>query len=166
MKPVCITFAGVPGSSKTPIAHHLSCVFNLPILANDVIRTELREDTLSNVLDQYKYLERVIQRIESLTEKRRSFIYDASNDRHWYKFLQNKGMSDYEVVVISIDLTRSFYMTLLDAKKYEVFMNKIDTYMKDHENFLENSKMRIICHINDDNFSHRLETAEASVKTF
>jgi adenylylsulfate kinase-like enzyme len=67
MNKFCLTFAGVVGSSKTPITNYLSGQLNLPVLNNDAIRTEVLEDLGEFNFDEY--IKRRNERAESILKK-------------------------------------------------------------------------------------------------
>src|SRR5258708_2412315 len=87
MKPYVVTFAGIPGTSKSIIAQHLSCTFDLPIFATDVIRYEVKEDlqvsdiNLPEALSLYE--KRRDNRFTKLLNDKKCFIFDGSQDRNW-----------------------------------------------------------------------------------
>lgn len=79
-----VTFAGSPGSSKTPIATYLSGKFGLPIFNNDSIRTEVTEDLLK--FNEEEFRQRSLKRLNDLFNQGDSFILDASIDREWKNY--------------------------------------------------------------------------------
>ena len=90
----CVLFSGVTGSSKTPIANYISIQFNLHVLNNDTIHTEVREDLL--VFDETEYIKRRNERIEVALKRNKSFIYDASIDRNWIEKNQEFNKHGYK----------------------------------------------------------------------
>jgi hypothetical protein len=166
MKPYCITFAGPFGCSKSPVAQYLSCALGCPSLANDVIRNEVREDQLSNQLDQDEYFARVTERIHTLVEHRQNFIHDASSDRLWDKFVSNFGSDQYRLGIISFDLSPAFYRRLIAAKQYPLTEADIDRYLADHQTFMERTDTPIILRITDDTFATRLTDSVRAVNNF
>ena len=166
IKPVCITFAGPFGCSKSPVAQYLACELGWPIISNDVIRNEVREDMLSNELDIPEYHRRLYARLEGLIARGQDSIHDGSNDRRFEKFVPYFVDSPYRVGVISFDLSPEFYRRLIKAKQYPLSEAQIDGYIADHANFLEKHSDAIICRITDQVFPKRLETALAAVKIF
>lgn len=166
MKPFCITFAGPAGCSKTPVAQYLSCQLGLPVLSNDTVRTELKEDQMQYEFDQAEYERRVIARIKDLAARKQSFIYDASNDRHWQRFLSNFEPGSYDFGVISYDFSASFYNQLLVAKKYEQWLPVADVYQGQHDAFVDAFGDDIICSITDESFQNRLAIALAASRKF
>ena len=166
MKPICITFAGPYGASKSPIAQYLSCQLGWPRLENDVIRKEVREDQLSPALDTEEYNRRAVARIKELVQARQNFIYDASQDRGWQTFMHNFEPDAYQFGVISIDLSPSFYKKLIQAKEYPLTDQETERYLAEHQQFLDRFSDAIICHITDENFLHRLNVAWQAVRQF
>jgi hypothetical protein len=166
MKPICITFAGPLGCSKSPVAQFLACELGWPLFANDVVRNEVREDQLQPELDQQEYADRVVTRIKDLASRNQSLIYDASNDRHWDKLLQNFEPDQYRFAVISFDLSEGFYRELLQAKNYALSETQTTQYIADHNAFLERTDIPIIHRITDENFAKRLDTSLQAVQTF
>lgn len=156
----CIAFAGVPGSSKTPIAHYLSEQFGLPIFCSDAIRTEVKED--KGWFDIPEFDRRRTARLRDLVSCGRSFIHDGSLDRQWDTFKAELSRSGYEEFAISIDLSRRFLENLYTAKGYVT--EEIDQYLADHEQFLNNYNRAIGLHITDKDFSDRLQLAAEAVK--
>ena len=86
-KPFIITFAGPPGTSKTPIAFYLSHTFRLPIIQMDAIRMEVREDLLiedgNDPRVRKEFLRRAYERYQPLLQEGVCFIDDSSADRSW-----------------------------------------------------------------------------------
>ena len=149
------------GSSKTPIAHYLSCKFLLPIFSNDAIRTEVQEDLLAP--DQKEYEKRRDARVLKILKAGYSFIYDASIDREWvdkHKWLENYG---YEKFIISIDLSKDFLVKLHKVKGYDETLKRIDELIADHNNFLANYGDQVNTRISDKDFYDRLEICAKEV---
>ncbi len=166
MKPFCITFAGPAGCSKSPVAQYLSCQLNVPVMSNDVIRTEVREDHMGAVLDQKDYTRRVVERVKDLAARKVSFIYDASNDRKWLRFLENFEPDSYVIGVISYDLSPAFYKAMLAAKQYCEILDGADNYLAQHKAFIEKHPDVVICSITDHNFPDRLDIALRASQQF
>ncbi|PIR79981.1 MAG: hypothetical protein COU25_02430 [Candidatus Levybacteria bacterium CG10_big_fil_rev_8_21_14_0_10_35_13] len=150
-----VLFAAPVGTSKTPIAHFLSSKLSIPVHSNDAIRSEVAEDLL--FFDQKEYEKRRDKRLEEIFKKGNPFILDASIDREWddnYKKLINE--SNYKIFIISIDLSKEFIVKLFKTKDYTAF-DKLDGWIKDHEEFLEKYKNLVNFHITDENFKDRLK---------
>ncbi|MFH0927984.1 MAG: hypothetical protein V1821_00755 [bacterium] len=155
MKPkFLILFAGAVGSSKTPIAHHLSYHLKLPIFSNDAIRTEVIEDI--GRFDEREYLKRRDARLYELLGSGASFIYDASIDREWENRRSQVAELGYEVFIISLDLSRAALERLYRAKGYQESAKRLDELMNDHGNFIASHQKDIALHLNDQNFGNRL----------
>ncbi|MBI2448316.1 hypothetical protein HYV44_02015 [Candidatus Microgenomates bacterium] len=158
---ILIAFAGVPGTSKSPIAHYLSIKLGIPVFSNDVIRTEVKED-LGN-FDFEEYCERRDKRIHEAVERGLSIIYDASADREW---VDRKAVAEkfgYRYFIISIDLSRNFILKLYEAKGYADLIPEIEKCFDDHEKFLAQFSADVGIHIADKDFPNRLEIALKAV---
>ena len=159
----CITFAGVPGSSKSPIANHLSWNLGLPIFNNDTIRTEVKEDLLK--FDQKEYEKRRDERAINLMDSRKSFIYDASVDRMWETHSKRLEKRGYEVFIISLDLSESLLDNIYRAKGYTEFA-QLGLRQPEHDKFLEEFGHLVNLHIDDEGFPRRLELSLGAVKAW
>lgn len=166
LKPVCITFAGPFGCSKSPVAQYLSCEFGLPVFSNDIIRNEVREDTMKSELDIPTYRERWYPRLARLIARGQSFIHDSSNDRRWEEFMAYFNNTPYRIPVVSFDLSPEFYRRLIKTKEYPLTEEQIDGYLADHARFLEKHSDVVICRITDETFPKRLETALTATRSF
>lgn len=155
MKHRCITFAGVPGSSKTPIATYLSYTLGLPLFISDAIRTEVKEDQL--FFDIPEFDRRLLARLEEPVASKQSFIYDASVDRSWPETKRRLEAAGYSHFVISLDLSRELLIKLYRAKDYAYDQKLFDDYYAQHAAFLEDHTADIGLHITDNEFSERLE---------
>jgi predicted kinase len=102
--PICITFAGPVGSSKTPIATYLSWNLNLPVFNNDAIRSEVAEDLGKFDVEVYK--QRQKERAEQLIQSGINCILDASIDREWPNVKPKLLEKGYKCFIISLDLSR------------------------------------------------------------
>jgi hypothetical protein len=159
-----ITFAGAMGSSKTPIAHYLSIKLNLPIFNNDAIRSEVIEDI--GFLDQDEYIKRLDLRLKEIAGSGIPFIYDASIDRVWQDKKEYIIQAQYEPYIISLDLSKELLTKLYQAKKYNDSLLLIDTFIQDHNDFLEQYADDINLHITDKDFINRINIAYTHVKEY
>jgi len=160
-KPLCITFSGAIGSSKTPIANYLSGKLNLPVFNNDALRSEIIGDL--GFLDEKVHGELKERRIKEILEKRISFICDASVDRQWETLKSWLQKYDYDFFIISLDLSKDFLIKLHKNKgKYESLL-RLDKFMADHNLFIDKHADEISLHINDSNFKDRLSLAYKAV---
>lgn len=164
MTKFCITFAGAPGTSKTPISNYLSVRFGLPVLNNDATRTEVIEDF--GVLDEAEYISRRNERANIILESGKSFIYDASVDRQWETLSEWLVKHDYSWFIISMDLSKELLVRIYRYKNYEVDDGKIDQLLADHDRFLNAFGEEVRVRITDDTFKDRLAVAYEAVKGF
>jgi len=165
-KPICIAFAGMVGTSKTPIATFLSWNLALPIFSNDAIRSEIHEDTRSKILDQELFVRTRDDRLKKIVNNRTDFILDASVDRKWKNVKQLLSDSDYKWFVISVDLTKQFVRELYQYKEYANTMSQIDKLYTEHDEFLKSYSNDVTLTINNNNFSNRMEICLSEVKKF
>jgi hypothetical protein len=163
MNKYCITFAGVVGSSKTPIAHYLSTSFKLPILNNDAIRIEVTEDLRSFNRDEYD--SRQEQRCRAVLNSGTPFIYDASVDRKWPTFKEWLDQAGYMYFIISLDLSYDFLLSLYKAKEYKE-IDRLPELIKEHERFLNEQPNEMGLRISDSQFPDRLNMAHASISNW
>ena len=154
-KKYCILFAGPIGSSKTPIAHYLSCNFSLPIFSHDTIRTEVAEDLLD--YNQQEYKKRRDLRLKHILERGKPFIYDASIDRSWKELKELLSKYDFNWFVIGMDLSKEFLVNLCKVKGYNETLKRIDSLIEDHNNFLSHYPYEPNINIIDQTFTKRLE---------
>jgi hypothetical protein len=158
----CIIFAGPIGCSKTTVANYLSYKLNLPVLNNDAIRAEVAADLKR--FDQNEYLKRRDKRLREIYQKGLSFIYDASVDREHDGFKKAMDKYGYKYKIISFDLSENFLRELYAAEGYNRPLRRLTETIKDHENFLKNSGLKINGRITDKNFKDRLKISLAAVK--
>jgi len=156
-------FAGVPGSSKSPIAHHIGWNLGLPIFNNDTLRTEVKEDLLE--FNQEEYEKRRDDRIETLMNRGKPFIYDASVDRAWEFHSKRVEETGYEVFIISMDLSEDLLSKIYEAKDYKEF-SKLEFRQPEHDAFLKEHGHLVNLHINDDNFADRLEISLSAARNW
>ena len=156
-----ITFAGPPGSSKTPIANYLSEKFSLPIFNNDSIRTEVTEDLLK--FDEEEFRKRSLNRLAFLFKQGNSFILDVSIDREWKNYQDKISNFDYKVFTISMDLSKDFLIKLYEAKNYTESLKSIDKFFSDHQQYLSDYSSIVNFSINDKNFLDRLTLSELAL---
>ena len=156
-------FAGVPGSSKSPIAHHLAWNLGLPVFNNDILRTEVKEDCLE--LDQQEYEKRRDERALALMDKGAPFIYDASIDRAWEihsKRLEERG---YECFIISLDPSKELLERIYKAKDYTQF-DLLKFRQPEHDAFLEKYGNLVNLRISDEDFPDRLSLSLRAVRSW
>lgn len=170
-KPYAVVFAGMPGTSKTPIAHYLSCEFGLPILSTDQIRFEVREDLRIDDINKLggieEYQRRLQERYNRLMSTRTSFIFDGSMDRRWAERKQRFLQSGYDWFMISMELTKPFLAGFYGATGRASWADKnLDYYLGQHNEFMAEHSADINLQIDDNNFADRLKIAAEGLKRF
>jgi hypothetical protein len=163
-KKYIITFAGAIGCSKTPIATYLSIKLNLPVFNNDSIRTEVSEDL--GYFDEKEYLKRRDARLKNIWGQNRSFILDASIDRVWPDLREKLIKLNYNIFIISIDLSKPFLKKLYKIKGYHESLTRLDNVISDHKKLLATFPKDINLRINEKNFSKRLERSYRAIKNW
>ena len=163
-KPICITFAGAIGSSKTPIANYLSHTIGLPIYNNDAVRTEIIEDL--GYLDNDILVHKRDEAILNILKNRRTFICDTSQDRVWKDFKSELLKNDYDWFIISLNVSKDKLTELYSVKGYTESLLKIDQTLLEHETFLHTYQNDIGLHINDTNFNNRIQLSYSAVTRF
>jgi hypothetical protein len=158
----CIIFAGPIGCSKTTVANYLSYKLGLPVFNNDAVRAEVTADLKR--FDQDEYSKRRDERLGEIYQKGLSFIYDASVDREHDGFKKATDKYGYKYKIISFDLSEKFLRELYSAEGYNRPLKKLIKTIKDHDNFLKNSGLKISAHITDKNFKNRLKISYEAVK--
>lgn len=150
-----ITFAGVVGSSKSPISNYLSTKLNLPIFNNDAIRTEVLEDL--KIFDSEEYTSRRNSRLKEVLESGISFICDVSVDREWSKIKEQLLANNYRWYIISLDLSKELLVKLYQVKGYNESLKIIDKLINEHNIFLEENIGDINLHLTDNDFKNRCQ---------
>ena len=162
-KPICITFAGAIGSSKTPITNYLSTKLNLPVFNNDAIRSEILEDF--GKFDSKEHMNRRDKMLGKIVKSKISFICDVSVDREWEMFNDILIKNNYRWFIISLDLSKKLLSKLYKIKGYNESLAKIDQVFLDHENFVNKYAGEIGLRITDKNFKKRCEISyKATIK--
>lgn len=165
-----ITFAGPPGSGKSPIANYLSQQFLIPLFNTDSIRKEIAEDNLA--FDREKFKELRDERLHKLINKQTPFILDGSVDREWEHYKEMFG-TDFDIFIISMDLSKEMlnklhdsnielYERMYDSKIYQEYNH--DKWMDDHQSFIDKFGDLVNLSITDNAFKHRLKLTEEKVK--
>jgi hypothetical protein len=171
-QPYVVTFAGVQGTSKSPIAHFLSITFSLPIISTDEIRFEVREDwRLDTIVGNTKALEefrkRATLRTEKLLASGRPFIFDGSQDRHWAARKQQFTNAGYHWFVIDMELSKEFLVELFNATGRSDFArDHLDNYLKQHQDFMRQHSDDIGLRITDETFPDRLQLSVEALQKF
>lgn len=161
-QPVIITFAGVVGSSKTPIASWLSWNLALPLYNNDAVRSEVQEDLFR--ADETEHRRRRDERIKLIVERRADFICDASMDREWVNVKPRLIEAGYRWFIINLNLSQDFLIKLYTAKNYSESRQRLDQLLQEHEAFVQKFQSDIGLTITDREFPRRLEVSLSAVK--
>lgn len=160
----CVTFAGVPGSSKTPTATYLSYQLSLSLFNNDTIRTEVTEDLLA--FDENEFRRRARERLRQLIDSGQSFIYDASVDRRWADLADLLEPAGYRTFLISFDLSSGFLTNLYKSKDYKQGLECLDERQREHTEFLDKYGSTVNLRIDDNSFADRLEVARQALASW
>ena len=157
-KPVCITFAAPVGAGKTQIAHYVSWNLGIGVFSNDVIRNEIQAEH-STPLDHNpdEYFKRRDERIHSVLELGRSFIYDASIDRRWEEYSPIVQEAGFDTLVVSLDWSRGLWESMVVHKGYDPKSAQCNTWFAQHEDFVRKHGEVISLSLQDEHFSQRLE---------
>lgn len=164
MRKICITFAGVPGCGKTPITNYLSTTYNLPVFNNDALRSQIIEDIW--YFDSKKHIILRNERLRNIIQSWISFICDASIDRIWEWFKKQLKENDYDIYVISFDLSKEKIIELYQNKEYHSFMDIIDQTIKDHHNFISQHLSDINYSITDEIYTQRIELSSTALRNY
>ena len=170
LEPYCVTFAGVPGSSKSIVAHYLSERFGLPIFSTDNLRFEVREDVLADdinapgVLDEYQ--RRADERFGWLLDRQASLIRDGSVDRTWAELKARLMAAGYRWYVIDMELSAAFLENLYMKTGRAWAVDELPIYLGQHETFLAEFSGGIGLRITDEVFKGRRAAAETGLRAF
>lgn len=164
-QPVCVTFAGVVGCGKTPVAYYLSQQLGWPILNNDTLRTETVENTLNPRFDTEAYEHLKQQRQHSLMSTQKDFIYDASVDRKWSQE-HKQELEDYGYgwFIVSFNLSYQKLKQFMELKNYQESLARLDTLYQEHEVFLRRWSEDVSCIIDDVSFLDRMHIILQAVR--
>lgn len=169
-KPYTITFAGVPGSSKSIIAYFLSIALSLPIFSTDNIRYEVREDLLVSDINEPTALKefehRQKERFQEILKTKQSFIRDGSVDRHWEEIREQLNIAGYNWCLIDMELSRDFMINLYSKTGRKKAIEELDAYLAQHTNFMKRHSDDITVRITDQLFENRNSVSEISVRKF
>jgi hypothetical protein len=160
--PFVITFAGVVGSSKTPIASYLSWNLGLPVFNNDAVRCEVMEDLLR--FDDKEFRARRDERIRAIVRGSTSFICDASMDREWRGLRPLLAERGYRWFIISLDLSEGFLLKLFEVKEYHESAQRLDQLLKEHAAFASAYRDDVSLRITDEEFPQRLAICLRAVR--
>lgn len=170
-KPFIVTFAGVPGVSKSPISNYLSCEFNLPIFNNDQIRYEVREDLrLKSINDPggvEEFEKRASTRQKKLFAERTNVIFDSSIDRRWADLKKQLKQANYDWFIIDLELSKAFLLKLYkQTGRSEWADQHLEAYMRQHKEFVDAYDKDVNLHITDETFPARLQESARALQEF
>lgn len=165
-----IAFAGVPGSSKSIIAQHVSLNFNMPIFATDTVRFEVKEDLhIDDIREPHALLEYERRRQEVwkvLLATGRPFVLDASVDRRWAGIKSDLATAGYGWCLIAMELSSSFMRRLYRDTGRPEAVAELAVYMRQHQTFMNAYAPDIAIRITDETFADRKEIAQDAVSRF
>lgn len=168
--PYVITFAGVPGTSKTIISYHLSMALGLPIFSTDNLRYEIREDLLvanANLPEaRLEYERRYTQRWTAALDAGAPFIRDGSVDRQWMAVKEELEAAGFGWFLIDMELSPSFMRKLYLSTGRPGAARELDSYVTQHENFMARHSADVSVQIGDEHFARRREISEGAVRRF
>jgi hypothetical protein len=171
MKPkFVITFAGVPGSCKTPIVNHLSPVFDLPVFNNDQLRFEIREDLMINSINIPKVLKQYNIRVKKIRNEilssGKSIILDSSVDRKWPELKEELIEHEYTWFLISIDFSVKFMTELYVSTGRLRAVEELQAYDKQHQEFLLKYSQDVGLNLKDKDFINRAQICIDAIRQF
>ena len=161
MKKFFISYAGAIWCGKSPITNYISTKLWLPVFDTDAIRSEVVEDLMK--FDEIEINKRIKERLNSVIEDWKSFIYDASIDRTRWVLKEILIKNNYEFFIISIDLDRDTLLSFYKAKSYSESIKMIDKVYEDHQKFLKDFWEDIDMHIDIKTYKNRLKNVYRAV---
>ena len=165
-----ITFAGVPGSSKSPIINHLSSTFNLPVFSNDQLRHEVNEDlmvsdiNIPKALREFEFRRKKMQ--DEILSFDRSVIFDKSVDRRWSELKESLFKYGYDCFLISLDFSVEFMTKLYTSTGRLWAVEELPAYNKQHQEFLAKYSGDVSLRLQDKDFINRVKICEEALKQF
>ena len=169
-KPYAVVFAGVPGSSKSIVAHELSCQFGLPIFSTDNLRFEVQEDLRSPNINRPDALEefhkRYAERWKGFLALRGSIIRDGSVDRTWPAVKADLQSAGYDWFMIGMELSQDFMEKLYLETARPISATQLPAYQAQHEAFVQEFGSDIDLRITDELFPERRAVAVAGFQRF
>ena len=161
MKKFFISYAGAIWCGKSPITNYISTKLWLPVFDTDAIRSEVVEDLMK--FDEIEINKRIKERLNSVIEDWKSFIYDASIDRTRWVLKEILIKNNYKFFIISIDLDRDTLLSFYKAKSYSESIKMIDKVYEDHQKFLKDFWEDIDMHIDIKTYKNRLKNVYRAV---
>ena len=161
MKKIFISYAGAIWCGKSPITNYISTKLWLPVFDTDAIRSEVVEDLMK--FDEIEINKRIKERLNSVIEDWKSFIYDASIDRTRWILKKILIKNNYKFFIISIDLDRDTLLSFYKAKSYSESIKMVDKVYEDHQKFLKDFWEDIDMHIDIKTYKNRLKNVYRAV---
>ena len=161
MKKFFISYAGAIWCGKSPITNYIGTKLWLPVFDTDAIRSEVVEDLMK--FDEIEINKRIKERLNSVIEDWKSFIYDASIDRTRWVLKEILIKNNYKFFIISIDLDRDTLLSFYKAKSYSESIKMIDKVYEDHQKFLKDFWEDIDMHIDIKTYKNRLKNVYRAV---
>ena len=162
MDKIFIWYAWAIWCWKSPITNYISTKLWLPIFNTDSILSEVCEDLLE--VNREEANKRVKERLDKIINNWISFIYDASIDRKWEQLREILIRNNYKIFIISIDLDKETLLNFYKTKSYFESIEKLEKVYDDHQKFLEKYWNEINIHIDNKNYSERLEIVYEAAK--
>ena len=156
-----VTFAGVPGSSKSIVDKQLTLNCGLPIVNKDQLRHEVKENLMLSNINNPKALSRFEELSKTVHNQvfstGISIILDRSVDRKWGILKQDLIKYGYEWFLISFDYSSEFMSKLYIATNRQWAVAQLDAYDKQHQDFLKNYSRDVNLHLEDADFTNRVK---------
>ncbi|HET7320091.1 MAG TPA: hypothetical protein VFI84_00720 [Candidatus Saccharimonadales bacterium] len=169
-KPYAVVFAGVPGSSKSIVAHELSCQFGLPIYSTDNVRFEVREDLRADTINRpdalREFNKRNSDRWKGFLALQRPIIRDGSVDRTWPDVKSELLAAGYDWFMIDMELSQEFIEKLYKDTGRPVAVQQLPMYLAQHNSFMADYEQDVDVFITDDNFHNRRAVAVAGLQRY
>jgi predicted kinase len=180
-KPYAVVFAGVPGTSKSITAQAVSGEFQLPILSSDMVRFEVKEDLRVQHLSiredlQFasinqngalaEYERRINERRLEALARGMPVILDSSVDRTWAEVRGQLEEHEYDWFMVDMEFTRKFLEDLYRGTGREAYIDQLNAYCADHQDFLDLYSADISLEITDETFLDRRRVAVEGLARF
>lgn len=131
------------------------------MFSNDIVRLELMAE--KGELDKQRYTHIKETRVEKLIASHKSFIYDASVDRHWGGDISLYEKAGYEHFLISIDYSLEKLKQIYTNKGQYDFKHLEITY-QDHQDFLVKYSDAVNLSLTVADFDNRLDKCLVEIK--
>ena len=169
-RPYAIVFAGVPGSSKSIVAHELSCQFGLPIFSTDNLRFEVQEDLRSPTINRpdalAEFHRRYADRWKGCLALKQPIIRDGSVDRTWPEVKADLKEAGYDWFMVDMELSEGFVETLYLETGRPISATQLPMYQRQHEAFMHEHAGDVDVRITDETFQDRRAVAVAGLQRY